>query len=83
MMRYLPILLACALSACAQTTPQWDARFGIDTRMVLAQQIMHPGAARNTDSVSGMDGRSARAAYDRYQKAGAEQPPAATASGAK
>jgi hypothetical protein len=82
-MRYLPILLAGLLSACASTTPNWDARFGIDTRMVLAQQVLNPGAARNTDPVSGMDGRSARAAYDRYQKAGAEQPPAATTSGAK
>jgi hypothetical protein len=82
-MRYLPILLAGLLSACASTTPNWDARFGIDTRMVLAQQIMNPGAARNADPVSGMDSRSARAAYERYQKAGAEQPSAVTASGAK
>jgi len=82
-MRYLPILLAGLLSACASTTPNWDARFGIDTRMLLAQQTMNPGAARNTDPVSGMDGRSARTAYERYQKAGVEQPQAATTSGAK
>ncbi|RZT05820.1 hypothetical protein SAMN05216319_4884 [Duganella sp. CF402] len=82
-MRYLAILLAGVLSACAQTTPHWDARFGFDTRMVLAQQIMHPEAARNADPVAGMDGRSARAAYERYQKAGAEQQPAAMSSGAK
>ena len=83
-MRYLPILLAGLLSACVNTAPHWDARFGIDTRTVLAQQVMNPGASRNTDPVAGMDGRSARAAYERYQKAGAEQQPAATASnGAK
>jgi len=82
-MRYLPILLAGLLSACASTTPNWDARFGIDTRMVLTQQIMNPGAARNTDPVSGMDGRSARTAYERYQKASVEQQQAATTSGAK
>jgi len=83
-MRYLPILLAGLLPACANTTPNWDARFGIDTRMVLARQVLNPGAARNTDPVAGMDGRSARAAYERYQKAGPDQQPAATNnSGAK
>lgn len=82
-MRYLTILLAGALCACAQTTPQWDARFGIETRVMLAQQVMRPEAVRNTDPVAGMDGRSARAAYERYQKAGAEQQPATTTSGAK
>lgn len=84
-MRYLTILLAGLLPACANTTPHWDARFGIDTRMALVQQVMHPEAARNTDPVAGMDGRSARAAYERYQKSGAEQQPATTitASGAK
>ena len=83
-MRYLPILLAGLLSACVSTTSNWDARFGIDTRMVLAQQVMDPDAARNTDPVAGMDGRSARAAYERYQKGSAEQQPAATTgNGAK
>jgi hypothetical protein len=74
MMRYLSILLAGVLSACVSTTPHWDSRFGVDTRMALAQQIAHPAAARNADPVAGMDGRSARAAYERYQKAGSDQP---------
>ncbi|MYM23082.1 hypothetical protein GTP46_10535 [Duganella sp. FT135W] len=82
-MRYLPILLAGVLSACASTTPQWDARFGIDTRMALAQQVLQPAAGRNTDPVMGMDGRSARAAYERYQKAGSEQPQTMMNNGAK
>jgi hypothetical protein len=82
-MRYLLILLAGFLSACAQTTPQWDARFGIDARMVLARQVMHPEAARNTNPVDGMDGRSARTAYERYQKAGPEQQQSTMTSGAK
>ena len=87
-MRYLlPLLAAGALSACAshlvQTTPQWDARFGVDTRMALAQQIMYPAAARNTDPVAGMDGRSARSAYERYQKTSGEQAAPLLNSGAK
>jgi hypothetical protein len=36
--------------------------------MVLAQVLIR--RRRNTDPVAGMDGRSARAAYERYQKAG-------------
>ena len=74
-MRYLTILLACALCilcACTSTTPYWDQRFGVDTRMALTQQVANPASARNADPVAGMDGRSARAAYERYQKAGSE-----------
>ncbi|TFW31181.1 hypothetical protein [Duganella callida] len=73
-MRYLILLPALGvLSACA---PLAD-RFGIDTRITLAQQHMYPDAGRNTAPVDGMDGRSAHAAYERYQKAG-DTPAAAT-----
>jgi hypothetical protein len=76
LLKLLILLAAGMLSACANiivpTTPNWDSRFGLDTRMALSQQIMHPAAARNADPVAGMDGRSARAAYERYQKAGGE-----------
>lgn len=87
-MRYLlPLLAAGMLSACAdlpvQTTPRWDARFGIDTRMALAQQILRPEAARNTDPVAGMDGRGGRAAYERYQKNSGEQQSPLLNNGAK
>ncbi len=84
-MRYFLILLAAGmLSSCADTTPHWDRRFGLDTRTTLALQIADPAAARNTDPVAGMDGRSARAAYDRYQKAsGEQQQPSVLNGGAK
>ena len=71
-MRYLPILLAGALSACASTTPHWDSRFGLATRTALMQQVANPAAAGNANPAAGMDGRAARAAYERYQKAGGE-----------
>ena len=79
-MRYLLCLPAAfMLSACASvlvpTTPQWDARFGADVRTALAQQVIHPDAGRNADPVAGMDGRAARAAYERYQKASSEPAP--------
>jgi len=81
-MRNLLILLAAVtLSACAslqvQTTPQWDSHFGADVRATLAQQILYPAAGSNSDPASGMDGRSARAAYERYLKNAGE--PAAQA----
>lgn len=87
-MRYSLILLAAgSLSACAgitaQTTPRWDSRFGLDTRAALAQQVLHPDAGRNTDTVAGMNGRSARAAYERYQKAAGEQPSSVMNGGEK
>lgn len=60
---------ACLLlTACAHTTPQWDARFGDAARMTLAQQVAHPEAARNADPVAGIDGAAAAAAYARYLK---------------
>jgi hypothetical protein len=79
-MRYLLSLLAAgALSACAgpvvDTTPQWDASFGVNTRIALAQQVIHPEAGRNRDPVSGMDGRAARSVYERYQKSYTEPAP--------
>lgn len=76
-MRYLFSLpAACVLTACAlqppSSTPQWDRQFGDSTRVALARQIITPEAGRNPDPVAGMDGHSARAAYERYLKAGSE-----------
>lgn len=87
-MRHLPILLAAGLlSACAatatQNASQWDSRFGFDTRLVLAQQILHADAGRSRNPAAGMDGRSATAAYERYQKAAGEQPQSIMNGGAK
>lgn len=56
------------LSACVSTTPQWDQKFGETVNMAIAQQTLNPDASRNTNPVSGIDGRAAREAVDRYQK---------------
>ena len=76
-MRYLLSLpTACMLAACAlqppSSTPQWDRHFGESARVALARQIIEPEGGRNPDPVAGMDGHAARAAYERYQKAGSE-----------
>jgi hypothetical protein len=64
----LALALAGLLAGCAAPTPQFDARFGDAVRSARAQQVVNPGAAANTDPVRGLDGQSARAALERYQK---------------
>ncbi|MBB3223780.1 hypothetical protein [Pseudoduganella umbonata] len=72
--------MVCALTGCGEaimrTTPQWDARFGDATRAAFAQQVIHPGAGRDNRPVNGLDGHSAAAAQQRYQKSFAEPAPA-------
>lgn len=74
-LRLIPPLLAALLAACAQTTPQFDQHFGGAVRAAMAQQVLDPAAAANTDAVTGMDGRSAAAALGRYQKSFSEPAP--------
>lgn len=64
----LGTLLALLLSACAPTTPHWDARFGESVRATMASQVADPAAVRNANPVDGIDGRAARAAHERYER---------------
>jgi hypothetical protein len=63
------------LAGCVHTTPQWDAHFGDAARLAMAQQVLHPQAVFNADPVAGMDGKAARATFERYQKSSTEPPP--------
>ena len=65
-------LAALALSGCAATSPAFDSEFGASVRTTLASQVVHPAAARNGNPVSGIDGRAARAAQERYEKSFAQ-----------
>ncbi|RJF92839.1 pilus assembly protein [Noviherbaspirillum saxi] len=65
----------CLLAGCAQPTPQFDATFGDSVRTAVAQQTLNPDASRNNDPVSGIDGRAAQEAMNRYQKSFAEKEP--------
>ena len=78
----LVVLLACTgCRALPTTTPQWDDRFGDATRTAFARQVRDPDAARRHSTVDGMDGASAAAVQQRYQKSFAEKPdPAPTFS---
>ncbi|RSZ59374.1 hypothetical protein HF313_03025 [Massilia atriviolacea] len=65
----IAILLASTvlLGACSSTR-NWDARFGKSLRASLASQAIDPGAGRAARSVNGLDGKSAAAAQERYQR---------------
>ena len=68
-LRTVLVLGGCALlSACVTTTPNYDARYGDSVQIAQARQTLDPAATmRNaTNTVAGMDGRAARAAYDHY-----------------
>ncbi len=61
------------LAACVQGgTPRFDARFGLATRLAMAQQVQDPAAAGNTAPVNGLDGASARAVIEHYRASFAE-----------
>lgn len=79
--RLCALLAAAVLSACASTTPYWDARFGDSVRALNAQQVARPQAGANADPVAGIDGRAARAAIDRYERSLPEPKAASTPLG--
>jgi len=65
----LGLALACAcLQGCVHSTPEWDRQFGTSTRANLAAQVLDPAAAANTNPATGIDGRAAKGAHDRYQR---------------
>ena len=65
-------LLGACLQGCVQTTPQWDRQFGSATRANLAAQVLDPAAAANKHPATGIDGRAAKGAHDRYQRSFAQ-----------
>jgi type IV pilus biogenesis protein CpaD/CtpE len=56
-----------ALAGCAQSSPKFDASFGASVRATVAAQVADPAAAGNANPVSGIDGRAAAAAQQRYE----------------
>ena len=60
-------LLMAALAGCAPVTPRFDSSFGDSVRASVAAQVADPAAARNANPVSGIDGRAAQAAQQRYE----------------
>ncbi|UCE32272.1 MAG: hypothetical protein JSW68_04975 [Burkholderiales bacterium] len=61
---------AATLAGCASHTPAFDANFGASLRVLQAQQTANPNAPTENaqKSPDGMEGETAQAAYDRYQR---------------
>lgn len=63
------VLAASLLAACATpTTPALDARFGDAVRAARERQTVDPAAGARADPVSGIDGKAAVHAQDRYHE---------------
>lgn len=68
----LPALVAACLQGCMHTTPEWDRQFGSATRANLAVQVLDPAGAANRNPATGVDGRAAKGAHERYQRSFAQ-----------
>lgn len=65
-------------SGCASystQTPNYDTKFGDAVRQVRLQMTINPEASKNSDQVTGMDGKSAREAMILYQDTFKAPPP--------
>ena len=63
-----------SLTACVQTTPNWDKQFGDSVRMTVAQQTLNPDAAQAPVPES-VDGNASREAVGRYRSSFKEPQP--------
>jgi hypothetical protein len=70
------LVLALALAGCVSPAPRFDNHFGDAVRANLAAQVANPAASANPDPVSGIDGRAARGAQERYEKSFTQPEPA-------
>ncbi|MES2181453.1 MAG: pilus assembly protein [Pseudomonadota bacterium] len=67
----LRLLVICSiglLTACAESTPYYNSKFGDAARETFNQQIANPEAVNNNNPVKGIDGRAAHDAVESYQK---------------
>jgi type IV pilus biogenesis protein CpaD/CtpE len=67
-------LAGLLLQGCS-ATPRFDRHFGASVRANLAAQVIDPAAAANANPVSGMDGTTALATHERYQRSFKEPEP--------
>jgi hypothetical protein len=67
-------LAALLLQGCS-TTPRFEDHFGDSVRANLAAQVIDPAAAANANPASGVDGKTALATRERYQRSFKEPDP--------
>ena len=63
----LMMLLSATLPGCG-STPRFNEHFGTAVRANLSAQVINPAAAANANPASGVDGKAARVAHERYQR---------------
>ncbi|MDM0057529.1 hypothetical protein [Variovorax fucosicus] len=68
-------LLLSLVAGCSSVTPNYDARFGDAVRDAKRKMIINPDAGKNTDPVTGMDGKAARESVLLYQGTYKAPPP--------
>ncbi|MGZ5199222.1 MAG: hypothetical protein ACXWC4_05570 [Telluria sp.] len=56
-----------ALAGCS-SSPRIDDHFGEAVRANLSAQVANPAASNNANPATGVDGRAARSAQERYEK---------------
>ena len=72
------IAVALMATACAPTTPQWDAQFGDSVRIAKQQQTLYPTAGGDA-AVNGVEGMVARESIIRYRDSFKEPAPPSSA----
>ena len=68
-------LVALLAAGCAENRYREEEGFGDAVRAAKARQIINPDASRNTARPDGMDGHTAKATIDRYEKSFETPPP--------
>lgn len=67
-------LTALLLQGCS-SAPRFEDHFGGSVRANLAAQVIDPAAAANANPASGVDGKTALAAREHYQRSFKEPDP--------
>jgi len=63
----LSVIGVAVFGGCTSATPYLDSKIGHAVNAAKAQQTINPEASRNTDPVSGLDGKAGKESMDRYQ----------------
>jgi hypothetical protein len=72
-------VIVAALHGCAsEPAPYMDSKLGGAVRTARVQQTINLDASKNTDPVTGMDGKAAQTTIDRYHQSFEAPPPSFT-----
>lgn len=72
-------IAACVLLQGCSTAPRFEKHFGVAVRANLAAQTVDPRGAANANPASGIDGKAAQAAQERYHRSFSRPESAASA----